>query len=104
MPGPKPESQPRFSRAEIRRAREIVRKPSAAQKYVWRARLALELARNPALSSPEAGRRVGVDGATARRWRQRWVAEGFSVEDKPHPGRPKSFSPSGRGADQGCRV
>ena len=104
MPGPKPESQPRFSRAEIRRAEEIVRKPSALQKHVWRAKLALELAKDSALSSPEGGRHVGVDGATVRRWRQRWVAEGFSVEDKPHPGRPKSFSPSRHRRGEGTRV
>lgn len=104
MPGPKPESQPTFSPEEIRRAEEIARKPSAPQKYAWRARLALELAKDPALSSPEAAQRVAVHEQTVRRWRQRWVAEGFSVEDKPRPGRPPSFSPSRQGARQGDRV
>ena len=99
MPGPKPESQPRFSREERRRAEKIARTRSAPHQHVWRALLALELSKNPGLSSPEAARRVGVHEQTVRRWRQRWVAEGFSVEDKPHPGRPPSFSPSGPGAD-----
>ena len=104
MPGPKPESQPRFCAEEIRRASEIARKRSAPYKHVWRARLVLELAKDPALSSSEAGRRVGVHEQTVRRWRQRWVAEGFSVEDKPHPGRPPSFSPSRGRAGQSRRV
>ena len=104
MSGPKPESQPRFSRKEIEQAREIVRKPSSSQKHAWRARMALELARDPTVSSPEVARRVGVHEATVRRWRQRWVAEGFSVEDKPHPGRPKSFSPGRGGPGEGHRL
>jgi len=94
MPGPKPHSQPRFSRAEKRRAGEVARTRSAPHHHVWRARLVLELSRDPALSSAEAARRVGVHEQTVRRWRQRWVAEGFSLADKPHPGRPPSFSPS----------
>jgi predicted ArsR family transcriptional regulator len=104
MPGPKPESQPRFSRKEIRQAEKIARRRSAPHKYVWRARLALALSKEPTLRSPEAARRLGVHAQTVRRWRQRWVAEGFSVEDKPHPGRPPSFSPSRRGAGEGDRV
>jgi len=101
MPGPKPESQPRFSRKEIRQAEKIARTRSAPHKHVWRARLALALSKDPTLRSPEAARRLGVHEQTVRRWRQRWVAEGFSVEDKPHPGRPPSFSPSRRGAGEG---
>ena len=58
MPGPKPESQPRFSREERRRAEKIARTRSAPHQHVWRARLALELSREPGLSSPEAARRV----------------------------------------------
>ena len=101
MPGPKPESQPRFSREETRRAEKIARTRSAPHKHVWRARLALALSTDPALSSAEAARRLGVHEQTVRRWRQRWTAEGFSVEDKPHPGRPPSFSPSPRRAGEG---
>ena len=98
MPGPLPQYRPRFSRQERRQAREVVRKRKVSHGCARRARLALLLAQEPAISNPEAGRRLGVHENTIRYWRKRWTSEGFSLEDRPRSGRPPSFSPrAGRG-------
>jgi predicted ArsR family transcriptional regulator len=104
MSGPLPQYRPKFGESELRQAREMARKEHGSHAQVRRARLALELARDPAGSSSEIGRRVGMHAETVRRWRKRWTREGFSLEDKPRPGRPKSFSPAAGRADEGHRV
>ena len=55
MRGPLPQYQPNFGESEIRRAGEMARKKHGAYAQVRRARLALELARDPAGSSSEIG-------------------------------------------------
>jgi len=104
MRGPSPQFQPKFSESEIERAREVARKQHAPHAQVRRARLALELARDPGGASAEIGRRVGMHAETVRKWRKRWTREGLSLEDKPRPGRPRSFSPSRGRAGEGDRV
>jgi len=101
MRGPLPWYQPKFSTSEIRQAEAIVRRRHAPYAQVRRARLALELARNPAGSSRQIGLRLSLHAETVRKWRKRWATEGFSLEDKPRSGRPKSFSPSRRRAGEG---
>ena len=104
MPGRAPEYQPTFSASEIRQAEGIVRKRSAPQNQIWRARLALALAEDATANCWALGRRLGLHPQTVRKWRKRWATEGFSLEDKPRSGRPKSFSPSRRRAGEGHRV
>ncbi len=94
MPGPHPRYRPVFSEEDLVLARYVLRKSLAPQAHARRARLALLLAENPDLSSPEVARELGLSGLTVRRWRKRWAGEGFSLEDKPRSGRPPSFSPS----------
>jgi predicted ArsR family transcriptional regulator len=101
MRGPLPFFQPRFSEAELRKAQKVARRGQAPHAQVRRARLALELARHPVGSSREIGQRLGLHAQTVRKWRKRWALEGFSLEDKPRSGRPKSFSPSRRRAGEG---
>ena len=101
MPGPLPLYQPRFSRQEQRQAREIVRKRNVSHGRARRARLVLLLAEDPAISNPEAGRRLGVHENTVRYWRKRWAGEGFSLDDRPRSGRPPSFSPQATRGHQG---
>jgi hypothetical protein len=99
-----PQYRPKFGKSELRQAGEMSRKGHGSYAQVRRARLALELSRDPCGSSSEIGRRVGMHAETVRKWRKRWAREGFSLEDKPRPGRPKSFSPADRRAGQGHRV
>ena len=93
MPGQLPEYQPKFSQEDLRRAADVVRRRNAPHAQVRRARLALVLAKDPKGSSPELGQSVGLHAETVRKWRKRWATEGFSLEDKPRSGRPKTFSP-----------
>jgi len=104
MSGPLPQYRPKFGESELRQAGEMARKKHGSYAEVRRARLALELARDPAGSSSEIGRRVGMHPETVRKWRKRWTRERFSLEDKPRPGRPKSFSPADCRAGEGHRV
>ena len=101
MPGPPPFYQPTFSVAELRQAEAIVRRRQVPHAHVQRAQLALVLAAEPALSNPEAGRRLGVHENTVRLWRKRWATEGFSLVDRPRPGRPRTFFPSPDRGHQG---
>jgi len=104
MRGRKPEYLPKFSAQEVRQAAGVVRKHGAPHGQVQRARLALELAKNPQEICPQLGRRLGLHPQTVRKWRKRWATEGFSLEDKPRSGRPKSFSPSADRSGQSDRV
>ena len=94
MPGPLPLYRPRFSRKQLDEARKLVRKRHVPHVLVQRAQLVLLLAEEPTLSNPEIGRRLGIHENTVRYWRHRWATEGFDLEDRPRPGRPRSFSPS----------
>jgi hypothetical protein len=58
---------------------------------VQRARLVLLLHEQPDLRSPQAARRLGQSTAWVCKWRQRWVEQGFSLQDAPRPGRPSPF-------------
>jgi len=95
-----PHYQPYFSSKEIEQAQRIVRKHTAGQTLVLRARLVLLLADNPALSSPECAKQLAVHQQTVRKWRKRWATEEFTLSDKPRSGRRWDFSPSTQGSSQ----
>ena len=94
MPRLLPQYRPSFSPDQLRECGEVVRKRRAPQVEVMRARLALLLAENPAITSPEAARRLGIHDQTVRKWRKRWATTGWSLQDRPRSGRPPVFSPS----------
>ena len=104
MPGPSPLYRPKFSRLQLAEARELVRQRCVPHALVQRAQLVLLLAAEPTISNPEAGRRLGIHENTVRYWRYRWATEGFVLEDRPRPGRPPKFSPSGDCRHQGDRL
>jgi hypothetical protein len=101
MPEVRPRYRPKFSPQELARARKVSRKRRAAHAVVQRAKLALLLAKEPAMTNPEAGRRLGLHQNSIRYWRKRWAREGFSLEDRPRSGRPRVFSPPSGRLDQG---
>ena len=93
MPATAPQYQPMFSPAEVAHAQEVVRRSTSRQDHARRARLALALAADPALSNPEAGRRVGMHPNSVRYWRKAWCKGPFRLTDLPGRGRKPRLSP-----------
>ena len=94
--------------AEVRDARDaVVRRHSAPQQLALRARIVLAAA--DGLNNSQIARREGVDVATVRLWRGRWLGlqpvslADLSVEDRlvdaPRPGRQPTIS-----AEQQCQI
>jgi hypothetical protein len=93
VPALAPHYQPEFSAADLAHARDVVRRSTSRQDHARRARLALELAANPALSNPEAGRRVGLHPNAVRYWRKTWCSGPFRLTDLPGRGRKPRLPP-----------
>lgn len=90
-----PEYHPTFTDDEISAAYELVRRRNAPHAKVVRAQVAILLFEDSELHSTDIARRVRIHAKTVRKWRKRWAQEGFSLDDKPRSGRPRSFSPDG---------
>ena len=93
MPGPAPTYRPTFTPDEIAACEHLVRRPTAPQAQVERAKLALLLHDAPALDNVTAGRQLGKHENWVRYWRRTWVREGFRLTDKPGRGRKPALSP-----------
>ena len=106
MPGPAPTYQPTFTTEELALCHRVVRRHSAPQAQVARAKLALLLHERPALDNVAAGRQLGKHEHRVRYWRRIWATEGFRLTDKGGQGRKPAFSPSGdrHGQGPGLRV
>lgn len=104
MPAIAPLYQPKFSAEAVAHAQEVVRRSTSRQDQARRARLALELAANPALPNPEAGRRVGMHPNAVRYWRKTWCNGPFRLTDLPGRGRKPRLSPLGGHDGQSCRL
>ena len=106
MRGPQPPAVA-LSEAERRDLEAFVRQYRAPQQRALRARIIL--AAGEGRNNSQIARQVGVDAATARRWRTRWLAlsavpvADLSVaerlEDAPRPGGPCRIA-----AEQVCRI
>jgi hypothetical protein len=59
MPGPAPTYRPTFTPDEVAACERLLRRPTAPQAQVERARLALLLHAQPELDTAAAGRRLG---------------------------------------------
>ncbi len=70
MAGPAPAYQPTFSDAQVAECRALIRRQSAPQARVYRAKLALLLHGQPALDNEAAGRRLGKHANWVRYWRK----------------------------------
>ena len=104
MPGPLSAFCPAFPEEFLAEVRATLRRKTAPQQAVQRCRLVLLLHENPHLPQQEAGRLVGLSGRQVLRWRQRWSAGDFSMDDNPGRGRKAAFSPLGPSAGQGHRL
>ena len=105
MPGPAPTYRPAFTPDEIAACEHLVRRPTAPQAQVERARLALLHAR-PDLDTAAAGRQLGKQVNWVFRWRRAWATAGFRLTDQPGRGRRPALSPprGGDGQSPGLRA
>ena len=94
MRGPRP-APCIFPEYFLQEARVTVRRRSAPLRDLQRSRLILFWHEHPERSAEEAARCVGLSMRQAQRWRQRWVTEEFSIDDKKGRGPKPTFSPMG---------
>lgn len=85
-----------FPDAFLQAAMDTVRRRTASVQDVQRFRLVLLLNQQPTISHDEAGRIVGLSARQVQRWRRRWAAGDFDVDDLPGRGRKPVFSPCRR--------
>src|SRR5713101_3312364 len=98
MPGPLP-TRCTFPDDFVQDALETVRRRTAAVQVVQRYRLVLLLHELPNLRNEDAAETVGLSLRQVQRWRSRWAAGDFSIEDHPGRGRKPAFSPAGPSVD-----
>jgi hypothetical protein len=98
MPGPNP-ALCTFSEDFLQAAWDAVRRRTVAVQTVQRFRLVLLLHEQPGLGNNEAAEKVGLSARQVQRWRSRWSAGDFSIEDHPGRGRKAIFSPAGSSLD-----
>ena len=98
MPGPSP-ALCTFPDDFVQEALDTVRRRTVAVQAVQRFRLVLLLHEQPALRNDEAAEAVGLSARQVQRWRSRWAAGDFSIEDHAGRGRKAAFSPSGSSVD-----
>jgi len=83
-------------------ARSEVRRKTASHRSVQRSELLLLVHAHPDWDQEQLGRHVGLSGRQVHRWRKRWAAGNFSLEDVAGRGRKADFSPSRSCFDQGA--
>src|SRR5215210_4077399 len=93
MPGPAPTYRPTFTAEDSATCARLLRRPTAPQAQVARARLALLLHAQPDLDTAAAGRRLGKHVHRVCRWRRAWASAGFRLTDQPGRGRQPALSP-----------
>ena len=94
MPGPRPVPCI-FPEEFLQEAHDTVRKRTTTVQAVQRFRLVLLLHQQPELGSAAVAELIGMSPRQVQRWRSRWAAGDFSIEDLEGRGRKAAFSPSG---------
>ncbi len=102
MPGPAPTYRPTFTPEDLASCERLLRRPTAPQAQVARAKLALLLHARPDLDTAAAGRQLGKHVNWVFRWRRAWATEGFRLTDKPGCGRKPALSPRAGRHGQGA--
>jgi hypothetical protein len=95
MAGPPPVFCPVFPQEFLEHARAEVHRKTASHRSVQRFQLALLVHEHPRWDQEKLGQRVGLSARQVHRWRKRWAAGDFSVEDVAGRGREAVFSPPG---------
>src|SRR5262245_47730583 len=94
MRGPLPSYRPEFPSTFLEQAEEIARPRTVTYQLWQRATLVLLLHHQPLVSNLDAAQRIQLHPRSVQRWRRRWAAGDFSLEDQPGRGRKAAFSPS----------
>ena len=81
----------------VQEALDTVHRRTVAVQAVQRFRLVLLLCEQPSVGNHEAARQIGLSARQVQRWRSRWAAGDFSIEDYRGRGRKATFSPAGSG-------
>jgi len=103
MPGPPRAIQIELSQEERKELEHQARSQTLPFRQVQRARLILDLANGLSLS--ESARHAGCQRWIARKWLTRFAKDRLKgLDDLPRPGRPPSFSPSGRHTSGATRL
>lgn len=92
MRGPRPVPCS-FPDGFLQDAIDTVRRRTASVQDVQRFRLVLLLHERPSISHADAAEIVGLSARQVQRWRRRWAAGDFSIEDYPGRGKKPTFSP-----------
>jgi transposase len=92
MPGPSP-ALCAFPADFVQEALDNVSRRTVAVQAVQRFRLVLLLHEQPTLRNDEAAEAVGLSARQVQRWRSRWAAGDFSIEDLSGRGRKAAFAP-----------
>ena len=98
MPGPSPVPCT-FPDDFVQVALDTVHRRTVPVQVVQRFRLVLLLHEQPDLKNDKAAKVVDLSARQVQRWRSRWAAGDFSIEDQPGRGRKPVFSPSGSSVD-----
>ena len=93
MAGPHPSFCPTFPKEFLEEARAEVRRKTVSYRSVQRSQLALLVHEHPDWDQERLGRHVGLSRRQVHRWRKRWAAGDFSLEDGAGRGRKADFSP-----------
>jgi len=101
VPLPTTPHQIQFAPEQLAHARKTAAARSAPHREVLRARLTLIVAEQPHITHGQAARHSGLSRDTVYEWRRRWAEEGWTLQDAPRSGRPRSFSPGGDHACEG---
>lgn len=94
-----------FPAGFLQDAIHTVRRRTASVQEVRRFRLVLLLHERPRISHEEAAAIIGLSARQVQRWRRRWAAGDYSIEDYPGRGKKPDFSPGrpGVGRRHGVR-
>jgi len=92
-----------LSETQERELRRRAGQYTRPHREVVRAKIVLLAAEG--LSDAEIARRLDCTDKTAAKWRRRFIAEGIAgLDERPRPGRPRSFSPRRDRRSQGAGV
>lgn len=84
-----------FPESFLQEASATIRRRTVPVQEVQRFRLVLLLHQWPSISHEAAAKVVGLSARQVQRWRRRWAAGDFTVDDQPGRGRKPDFSPTG---------
>ncbi|WP_088253569.1 helix-turn-helix domain-containing protein [Fimbriiglobus ruber] len=103
MPGPR--STPcKFPDDFVQEALDAVRRRTLPVQVVQRFRLVLLLHQQSELTNEAAAQAVGLSVRQIQRWRRRWAAGDFTIDDLPGRGCKPAFSPARSRAHPGHGV